>query len=189
MNDNIIPYIPIADRVEASNSKSEMLCKQFFHMIDHLVKSQITFNHDTTNGFLSIAPDQINDLVEQLPDIKKNKPFDVNILKDCLNDLSYPKYLGEHIIVSPIWNDASVTVWQFQLNQIVRDKIMKNHENIELNLDIALSSIRIWKNSLEASVTNTEVTYQTVDLIYQLIDIEQKLELVQQHIEKDDIII
>lgn len=184
MNDNIIPYVPIADRVQATDEKSELLCHQFFNLIDHLVKSQMTFNHDTSKGFLSIAPDQINDLVEQLPEVTKGKKFDLNILKPSLECLIYPKYMGEQTIVSPIWNGTSVTVWQFQLNQIVRDKTMKKHEDAELSLDMALGSIRIWKKSLEASVTNTEVTYQTADLIYKLIDIEQKLESVQQHIDE-----
>lgn len=184
MNDNIIPYVPIADRVQATDEKSELLCHQFFNLIDHLVKSQMTFNHDTSKGFLSIAPDQINDLVEQLPEITKGKKFDLNILKPSLDCLIYPKYMGEQTIVSPIWNGASVTVWQFQLNQIAREKNMQKHEDVEMKLDQALSSLRIWRQSLEVSADKKDVTYQTVDLIYQLIDIEQKLESVQQHIDE-----
>ncbi|MBF7687722.1 hypothetical protein [Acinetobacter rathckeae] len=183
MNDNIIPYVPIADRVQATDEKSELLCCQFFNLIDHLVKSQMTFNHDTSKGFISIAPDQINDLVEQLPEVTEGKKFDLNILKPSLECLIYPRYIGEQTIVSPIWNGTSVTVWQFQLNQIVRDKTMKKNEDAELNLDQALSSLRIWRQSLEVSADNKDVTYQTTDLIYKLIDIEQKLISVQNSVE------
>ena len=55
MNENIIPYVPIADRVHATNEKSQLVCQQFFNMVDQLVKAQITFNHDTTIG-LEVVP-------------------------------------------------------------------------------------------------------------------------------------
>ncbi|MDH2017877.1 hypothetical protein N5J44_00090 [Acinetobacter ursingii] len=181
MNENIIPYVPIADRVQATNNKSQLLCQQFFHMVDRLVKTQITFNHDTTHGFLSICPDQINDLIDQLSKTDHlDKFIDIKILSLSLNDLIYPKFLGEHTITSPIWNNTSVVVWQFQLNQIARDKIMLNNTNdIEQNLDMALSSIRVWRNSLEAAGNDKQVTYCNNDLIYQLMDLELKLQTVQ----------
>ncbi|MFW1924801.1 hypothetical protein [Acinetobacter ursingii] len=185
MNENIIPYVPIADRVQATNEKSQQICQQFFTMVDQLVKAQITFNHDTTHGFLSISPDQINDLIDQLAKTEHlDKFIDIKILRLSLDDLIYPKFLGEHTITSPIWNNTSVVVWQFQLNQIARDKIMLSINNdVEQNLDMALSSIRIWRNSLEAAGNDKQVIYSNNDLIYKLMDLELKLQSVQDAIE------
>lgn len=66
MNENIIPYVPIAPRVQATNEKSRLLCEQLFLLIDSVTSSQILFNHQTDKGYLSISPDQINDLIEEL---------------------------------------------------------------------------------------------------------------------------
>lgn len=185
MNESIIPYVPIAERVQATNEKSQLLCQQFFKMIDQLVQAQIAFNHDTTQGFLSICPDQINDLLEKLTESGHiESKFNIEILCSALNDLCYPKYLGEHTIISPIWNSSSVAVWQFQLNQIARDKIMIDKTNdVELSLDTALSSIRIWRNSLEAAGNDKQVIYSNNDLIYKLMDLELKLQSIQEAIE------
>ena len=183
MNDNIIPYIPIADRVQATNPKSQLLCQQFFFMIDKLVNTQITFNHDTTQGYLSICPDQINDLMEELSKTDHlDQTIDIKILNLALNDLIYPKFLGEHKIISPIWNNTSVAVWQFQLNRIARDKNMQPYDN-DFLLDQALATLRIWRQSLEAIGNDTQVTYNNNDLIYKLIDLEDKLEKVQDQLE------
>ena len=172
MNESIIPYVPIADRVEASNDKSQLLCQQFFNMIDHCVRSQIMFNHDTAHGCLSIAPDQINDLLAELSKTDHlDKVIDIHALKDSLSDLIYPKFNGIHTITSPIWNQTEVTVWQFQLNQIANGVDMQHIENdAELNLDMALSSIRIWRNSLEIGSENKDVIYKQNDLVYKLMD-------------------
>lgn len=100
MNDNIIPYVPIADRVQATNEKASLSASSF-NMVDQLVKAQITFNHDTTIGFLSICPDQINDLIEQLSKTDHSiDKLDIKILELALNDLTYPKYLGVHQVTS-----------------------------------------------------------------------------------------
>ncbi len=185
LNDNIIPYIPIADRVQATNEKSQQICQQFFTMVDQLVKAQITFNHDTSHGLLSICPDQINDLLEKLAETNHlEKNIDIKILSLSLKDLIYPIYLGERTITSSIWNSISVEVWQFQLNQIARDKIMIDTTNdVEQNLDMALSSIRIWRNSLEAAGNDKQVIYSNNDLIYKLMDLELKLQSVQEALE------
>ncbi|MEB3755098.1 hypothetical protein [Acinetobacter sp. MD2(2019)] len=180
MNDNIVPYVPIAERVQATNPKSQLLCQQFFNMVDHLVKAQITFNHDTTLGCLSICPDQINDLLSELAKNEQiNRKIDIEILKLSLNDLIYPKFIGENTVTSPIWNKTEVKVWQFKLNQIVSEKPMNNQDNAELNLDMAISSIRLWRASLELGGDNCDVVYQKNDLIYKLLDLEQKLESLQ----------
>ena len=73
---------------------------------------------------------------------------------------------------------------QFQLNQIATGVDMKplDHD-AELNLDMALASIRLWRNSLEASNGEKDVIYNNNDLMYKLMDIEQKLLIVQQKLE------
>ena len=186
LNKSIIPYVPIADRVEASNDKSQLLCQQFFNMIDHCVRSQIMFNHDTAHGCLSIAPDQINDLLAELSKTDHlNKVIDIHALKDSLSDLIYPKFNGVYKVTSPIWNQTEVTVWQFQLNQIANGVDMQHIENdAELNLDMALSSIRIWRNSLEIGSENKDVIYKQNDLVYKLMDIEERLKIVQHSLQE-----
>lgn len=186
INESIIPYVPIADRVEASNDKSQLLCQQFFNMIDHCVRSQIMFNHDTAHGCLSIAPDQINDLLAELSKTDHlDKVIDIHALKDSLSDLIYPKFNGIHTITSPIWNQTEVTVWQFQLNQIANGVDMEHIDNdVELNLDMALSSIRIWRKSLEIGSDNRDIIYTQNDLIYKLMDLEERLKIVQHSLEE-----
>lgn len=186
INQNIIPYVPIADRVKAKTEKSLMLCKQLFEIVDRCVQAQFSFNHDTARGHLSISPDQINDLLNELAkNDQSDQAIDIKMLKQSLSDLIYPKFNGEHIITSPIWNNTEVTVWQFQLNQIAQGEIMEISQNeAELSLDYSLSTLRIWRQSLEAAPNNRDVTYQTTDLIYKLMDLEHKLQQVQSRLEK-----
>ena len=186
INESIIPYVPIADRVEASNDKSQLLCQQFFNMIDHCVRSQILFNHDTQRGFLSICPEQINDLIHEISKTDHlDKPIDINLLKQSLNDLVYPKFNGVYKVTSPIWNQTEVTVWQFQLNQIANGVDMEHiDKDAELNLDMALSSIRIWRKSLEIGSDNRDIIYTQNDLIYKLMDLEERLKIVQHSLEE-----
>lgn len=186
INDNIIPYVPIAPRVQATNEKSRLLCEQLFLLIDSVTSSQILFNHQTDKGYLSICPDQINDLIEELSKTDHSfKKIDVNLLNSSLKDLIYPKFNGEHTIISPIWNNTEVRVWQFQLNQIANGVDMELLTNdAELNLDMALSTLRVWRNSLEASVGDKQVVYNNNDLIYKLMDLEQRLQIVQQKLEE-----
>lgn len=186
INDNIIPYVPIAPRVQATNEKSRLLCEQLFLLIDTVTSSQILFNHQTDKGFLSICPDQINDLIEELSKTDHSfKNIDINLLNSSLKDLIYPKFNGERTIISPIWNNTEVRVWQFQLNQIANGVDMKLLTNdAELNLDMALSAVRIWRNSLEVGSENRDVIYKSNDLIYKLMDLEQRLQIVQQELEE-----
>ena len=90
--------------------------------------------------------------------------------------------MGVHQVTSPIWNNTSVAVWQFQLNRIARDKNMQPYDN-DFLLDQALATLRIWRNSLEAVGNDTQVTYNNNDLIYKIIDLEDKLEKVQDQLE------
>lgn len=183
-NDNIIPYVPIAPRVQASNPKSQLLCEKLFEMIDRCVKAQFTFNHDTAKGLLSVCPDQLNDLLRELSkNDPKTKDLDIDVLKQSLDDLIYPKFNGELTVISPIWNHEEVRVWQFQLNQIDRVNNMQTLDK-ELLLDQTLSNLRVWRQSLEAAGNDKDVTYSNNDLIYKLMDLEHKLELVQNEIEE-----
>ena len=185
MNDNIIPYVPIAERVQAKTEKSQLLCTQLFEIVDRCVQAQFSFNHDTAKGHLSISPDQINDLLNEFAKSEQsNKKLDIEILKESLSDLIYPKFNGEHTISSPIWNNAEIRVWQFQLNQIAQGEIMEiSQDQAELLLDCSLSTLRIWRQSLEVS-PQRDVTYQTSDIIYQLMDLEHKLTQVQTKLEE-----
>jgi len=184
LNENIIPYVPIAPRVQASNPKSQLLCEKLFEMIDRCVKAQITFNHDTAKGLLSVSPDQLNDLLREVSkNDGKTKDLDIDVLKQSLNDLIYPKFNGELTVISPIWNQEEIRVWQFQLNQIDRANPMQTLDK-ELLLDQTLSNLRIWRQSLEAAGNDKDVTYSNNDLIYKLMELEHKLELVQSQIEE-----
>ncbi|OTG61221.1 hypothetical protein B9T36_02130 [Acinetobacter sp. ANC 4204] len=186
LNDNIIPYVPIAPRVQASNPKSQLLFEKLFELIDRCVQAQFSFNHDTEKGHLSISPDQINDLLDQLSkNDQSDKALDIKILKNSLNDLIYPKFNGEHTISSPIWNNAEIRVWQFKLNQIAQGGYMENsHNDAELSLDMVMGTIRVWRNSLETGSDNRDVIYKRNDLIYKLMDLEDKLKIVQAKIEE-----
>lgn len=186
INQNIIPYVPIADRVQAKTEKSEMLCRKLFEIVDRCVQAQFSFNHDTARGHLSISPDQINDLLLELSKSEHlDKSIDIDVLKESLNDLIYPKFNGEHTISSPIWNNTEIRVWQFQLNQIAHGANMEISQNdAELILDCSLSTLRVWRQSLEAAPNNRDVTYQTNDLIYKLMDLEHKLQQVQSRLEQ-----
>ncbi|MDM1022053.1 hypothetical protein QSV37_17415 [Acinetobacter sp. VNK23] len=176
MNDNIIPYVPIADRVQATNETSQFLCQQFFTMIDKIVESQFIFNHDTSKGFLSINPEHINDLLKEL----KQGEVDIHILQNHLENLIYPKYLGAKQVNSSIWNNNDVHVWQFRLDQIdQKDEVSISADDAELNMDQALAYIKIWRQSLETNTHNPQTTYQANDLVYALLDIELKLSKVQ----------
>ncbi|MDM1022094.1 hypothetical protein QSV37_17620 [Acinetobacter sp. VNK23] len=189
LNEAIIPYVPIAPRVQARNPKSELLCQQLFTIIDLAVAAQMSFNHDTQTGKLSLCPGQINDLLRELKSQEEfvgktmDKELNIEILKPALDDLIYPKFNGVFEVTSPIWNSNKVTVWQFQLNQIVRENQMNGKIDVDLLLDQVLANIRIWRASLETSTGNPQVTYDSNDLIYKLLDIEQKLDQIQQVIE------
>lgn len=183
INQNIIPYVPIAPRVQATNPKSQLLCEKLFELIDRCVQAQLSFNHDTAKGRLSISPDQINDLLNEMAKSEQSdKKIDIEVLKASLPDLIYPMFKGEHSISSPIWNNTEIRVWQFQLNQIEKANHMQTIDK-ELLLDQSLSTLRIWRQSLEAAGNDKEVIYLNNDLINKLMDLEQKLELVQSEIE------
>lgn len=83
MNENIIPYVPIEPRVQAKTEKSQLMCQQLFRIIDQSVQAQITFNHDTEKGRLSISPEQINDLLREISKAEQlSTTIDIEILKN-----------------------------------------------------------------------------------------------------------
>lgn len=187
-NNNIVPYVPITPRVQAKTPKSQLLCQELFSLIDLAAQAQLIFNHETEKGKISISPDQINDLLKELKKHQKLsnnqvKDLDIHILRLALDDLIYPKFTGVFQVTSPIWNNTEVTVWQFQLNQIVRENQMEHNLDVDLLLDQALATVRIWRNSLETSLGNPKVTYESNDLVYKLLDLELKLQQIQQRIE------
>ena len=57
-------------------------------------------------------------------------------------------------------------------------------KDAELNLDMALSSIRIWRKSLEIGSDNRDIIYTQNDLIYKLMDLEERLKIVQHSLEE-----
>ena len=59
-----------------------------------------------------------------------------------------------------------------------------SQNDAELMLDSSISTLRIWRQSLEAAPGNRDVTYQTSDLVYKLQDLEHKLQQVQTKLEK-----
>lgn len=180
MNDNIIPYVPIADRVKTHHKTSQTMCQQFFTLIDKVVQGNFMFNHDTKIGHLSINIEHLNDLVAEL---KQGEKIDVRLMERHFKDLIYPKYLGNKQISSPLWDNTDVHVWQFQLNeQALYEVETVDFNDAEYQLDKAIGYLRIWKSSLETNTTNPQTTYQANDLVYMLSDLEQKLMKVQTYL-------
>ncbi|WP_332604176.1 hypothetical protein [Acinetobacter sp. ESBL14] len=180
MNTELIPYVPIAPRVQSKHRKLVGICVLFFEIVDRSVYLSVKINHVHDKGCLAICPDQINDLADEL----QLKPINLQELKNALENLIYPKFSGEKIIHSPIWNNKEVTVWEFQLNQIDRVEEMKTtYTDASLNIDSSLGALRVWRKSLEASTGDKDVIYNNNDLIFLLQDLEHKLEKVQQYVE------
>ncbi|WP_198078252.1 hypothetical protein [Acinetobacter calcoaceticus] len=180
MNTELIPYVPIAPRVVSKHRELVGICVLFFEIIDRSVYLSVKINHIQDKGKLSICLDQINDLTEEL----QLEPINLKELKKALENLIYPKFCGEKIIHSPIWNNEEITVWEFQLNQIDRVQEMKTtYTDASLNIDSSLGALRVWRKSLEASTGEKDVTYNNNDLIFLLQDLEHKLATVQRYIE------
>ncbi|TEU23333.1 hypothetical protein [Alkanindiges illinoisensis] len=193
MND-IIQYIPIADRVMATRKKSRKVLKQLFAAIDYLVQHGHQINHTNQHGFLVISYEQVRALLQQAG----QKPLPpVDQITASLFDAKYPVFHATGIIKSSIWHNEAVAGWRFQLNRIA-DSAAKNQtistdnrrtmqidqeraqaQDTDVLLDMALGNIRIWRSSLESATSNPQVTYNLNDLVYKLLDIEQKLEKVQ----------
>ncbi|WP_026471129.1 hypothetical protein [Alkanindiges illinoisensis] len=188
MNDSIIPYVPIGDRVMATCKKSRKVLKQLFAAVDYLVQQGHNINHTTQHGFLVISYEQIRALLQQeeqpaLPPLED--------ITASLADAKYPIFHGTGVVKSSIWYDEAVAGWRFQLNRIASTQTIStdNRRTMQVNpnqqpdtgllLDMALGNIRIWRSSLESAVNNPQVTYNLNDLVYKLLDIEQKLEKVQ----------
>lgn len=184
MNDNIIPYVPIADRVQATTVEAALLCQKFFLLIDEIIDAQIDFNHDLSKGSLCINPAHINDIMAELGD---SDEVDVEILLPHLSKLIYPKFLGIKTIISPIWNSQPVVVWHFQLDQMEQlDTDKKSVIDIEKlseitlddandYVDEAVAMLRLWRSSLETHTDNPQLEYRVNDVTTMLLEIELKL--------------
>lgn len=185
MNNNIIPYIPIADRVQATTAESTLLCQNFFVLVDEIVESQMVFNHDTKKGHISINPAQINDLLAELGD--DSVEVDVQVLEPHLSNLIYPKFIGVKQVNSPIWNGQAVMVWHFRLDEVakplpesaammlVKPARESTLESANDYLSEALGMLRIWRASLETHTNNPQLEYHVNDVTTMLLEIEQKL--------------
>lgn len=178
MSQVLQPYVPIAPRVKATNEKSELICQQLFVLIDMLVESQFLFNHDTSSGYLSFNFEHVNDLRNEM---QIEESFNVEFVAKHLDNLIYPKFLGTKEVSSPIWNGTAVKVWQFRLDKVS----YVSEQQAEDSLLEALSFVRVWRASIEASNHNPDVHYSATDLSNMLLGIEQKLEAVQYHWQHD----
>lgn len=194
MNDSIIPYVPIADRVMATCKKSHKVLKRLFAAVDYLVQQGHDINHTNQHGFLVISYEQVRALLQQegqpaLPPLGK--------ISASLFDAQYPVFHGQSVVKSSIWHNDALAGWRFQLNRIAGSPAKNqtistdNRRTMQINqecgqaqdtdvlLDMALGNIRIWRSSLESATSNPQVTYNLNDLVYKLLDIEQKLEKFQ----------
>lgn len=175
-NSSIIPYVPIAPRVKATDPEKLGILTQFFELLDQAAYKELNFNHTPhAKGVLTISSEQINDLIGVL----SLPPIDILALKSALDTLTYPRYKGEYGIESPLWNSSHVVVWEFQLNQtteMVMSHIDNNNFLPEELVGEALSIVRIWRSSVEGANHNPQIVYQSEDISNMLLMIETRLQ-------------
>ncbi|MDC4780048.1 hypothetical protein NQ848_19130, partial [Acinetobacter baumannii] len=96
MNHNsIFSYIPLTPRVVVSNPEHMPILAYFMTILDAASKQELDFNHTPELfGFLSINPEQVNDLAE----LTSLRPIDMADLRKALNSLIYPVFRGETTI-------------------------------------------------------------------------------------------
>lgn len=182
----IIPYVPIAPRIQADHQKAITHCKPLFALIDELEQnSDREYNHSHEIGYLAINAEHLNDLAESHEQTRLNM---ANIEK-YLNKLSYPIFLGCKKIQSALW-DTKTTVWLFQLNQIRGENPMYTFDlddDATLALDKATALIKTLRKTLEVA-GNHELTYTNNDLLYSLLTIEDLLDIVVSQVETNQTI-
>lgn len=181
MNHNsIFSYIPLTPRVVVSNPEHMPILAYFMTILDAASKQELDFNHTPELfGFLSINPNQINDLAE----LTSLEPIDVADLKKALGSLIYPVFRGETTINSPLWNNQPIVVWQFQLNVMNswNFKTMNNSvDRAVVSFDQVLGMVRILRSSLEARHQDPEIILNANDVANVLLMVEEKLSEVQQ---------
>ncbi|HBO4585751.1 hypothetical protein [Acinetobacter baumannii] len=181
MNHNsIFSYIPLTPRVVVSNPEHMPILAYFMTILDAASKQELDFNHTPELfGFLSINPNQINDLAA----LTSLEPIDVADLKKALDSLIYPVFRGETTINSPLWNNQPIVVWQFQLNVMNswNFKTMNNSvDRAVVSFDQVLGMVRILRSSLEARHQDPEITLNANDVANVLLMVEEKLSEVQQ---------
>lgn len=187
MNHNsFFSYIPLTPRVVVSNPEHMPILAYFMTILDAASKQELDFNHTPELfGFLSINPEQVNDLAE----LTSLKPIDMADLRKALDSLIYPVFRGETTINSPLWNNQPTVVWQFQLN--VMDswnfKTMKNSvDKAVMSFDQVLGMVRILRSSLEARHQDPEITFNANDFANVLLMVEEKLSEAQQLLDPDN---
>ncbi|EHU2655482.1 TPA: hypothetical protein NJU23_002810 [Acinetobacter baumannii] len=180
MKEDMIPYVPLTPRVVVADPNQMPILAYFMTILDAASKQELDFNHTPELfGFLSINPNQINDLAE----LTSLEPIDVADLKKALGSLIYPVFRGETTINSPLWNNQPIVVWQFQLN-IMNSwnfKTMNNSvDRAVVSFDQVLGMVRILRSSLEARHQDPEITLNANDIANVLLMVEEKLSEVQQ---------
>ncbi|EOT1808189.1 hypothetical protein N6A90_001275 [Acinetobacter baumannii] len=180
MKEDMIPYVPLTPRVVVADPNQMPILAYFMTILDAASKQELDFNHTPELfGFLSINPNQINDLAE----LTSLEPIDVADLKKALGSLIYPVFRGETTINSPLWNNQPIVVWQFQLNVMNswNFKTMNNSvDRAVVSFDQVLGMVRILRSSLEARHQDPEITFNANDIANVLLMVEEKLSEVQQ---------
>ena len=187
MNQNsIISYVPLTSRVMSSNPEHTPILAYFMTILDAASKNELDFNHTPQLfGFLSISPDQVNDLAE----LTSLQPIDMADLKDALGSLIYPVFRGETTIISPLWNDQPTVVWQFQLNVMKSWNLKKMKNSVDkavISFDQVIGMVRILRSSLESRHQDPEITFNVNDFANVLLLVEEKLAEVQQLLDPDN---
>lgn len=180
MKKDMTPYVPLTPRLVVADPNQMPILAYFMTILDAASKQELDFNHTPELfGFLSINPNQINDLAE----LTSLEPIDVADLKKALGSLIYPVFRGETTINSPLWNNQPIVVWQFQLNVMNswNFKTMNNSvDRAVVSFDQVIGMVRILRSSLEARHQDPEITLNANDIANVLLMVEEKLSEVQQ---------
>lgn len=186
MKEDMIPYVPLTPRLVVADPNQMPILAYFMTILDAASQKELNFNHTPELfGFLSINPDQINDLAE----LTSLKPIDMTDLRKALGSLVYPVFRGENMINSPLWNNQPTVVWQFQLNVMNswNFKMMKNSvDKAVMSFDQVLGMVRILRSSLEARHQDPEITFNANDFANVLLIVEEKLMEAHQLLDPDN---
>ncbi|MBK0062599.1 MULTISPECIES: hypothetical protein [unclassified Acinetobacter] len=174
-NNSIYPYVPLTSRLVTSKQVDTPILGYFMTILDAACQKELDFNHTPEQfGFLSINPEQINDLAN----LTSLQPIDMVDLGKALGSLIYPVFRGETKVNSPLWNNEPTVVWQFQLNVMNswNFKTMNNSRDKAVeSFDQVLGMVRILRSSLEARHQDPEIILNANDLANVLLLIEEKL--------------
>lgn len=186
MKEDMIPYVPLTPRVVVADPNQMPILAYFMTILDAASQKELDFNHTPEIfGFLSINPEQVNDLAE----LTSLKPIDMADLKEALGSLIYPVFRGETTIISPLWNDQPTVVWQFQLNVMNSWNFKKMKNSVDkavISFDQVIGMVRILRSSLESRHQDPEITLNVNDFANVLLLVEEKLAEAQQLLDPDN---